>query len=83
MVILEDKADAGHGWRRLEGAETVGTSPDEMIVDDAQEQQETTRRIPTSENPPKYLGKYTGLAGMLWGLNCSDLHIKEEKTTEP
>lgn len=34
MVIPEDKADAGHGWSRLEGAETAGRSSDEMIRDD-------------------------------------------------
>ena len=68
--------------KEARGAEGVERCPDEMIRDDPQEQQETTRRIPTSENPQKYLGKYTGLAGMVWGLNCSDLRTKGKKMAE-
>lgn len=59
MVIPEDKADAGHGWSRLEGAEAAGRSPDEMIRDDPQEQQETARRLPTAEKSPEIIWENT------------------------
>lgn len=84
MVILEDKADPGHGPSRLEGAEAAGRSPGEMIRDDPLG---SNRRQPGGhqqlKNPQKYLGKCTGLEGILWGLDCKDLHIKGKKLQNP
>ena len=45
----------------------------------AGDNQEDTNSLKTSW---KYLGKDTGLPGILWCLNCSDLAVKEKKIAE-